>query len=170
MGSGTVCQKLQFPSVMVSEDRTIPQSGRARTSRTIPRMHRSLMPHQGILPRLFPGMSMWLQDNKLQKKMFSRERPDAAWGRNTFLGMLRLALIPATPGLARRSARQVRKHFLRKLTFLSCGNQNVPLPTYGKTSYVFDACCLISRVCIHPVQDSSRRSIFSIEYRYEVSF
>jgi len=36
MDCGEFCQKLQFPSVMVSEDRTSPQSGRARTSRTIP--------------------------------------------------------------------------------------------------------------------------------------
>jgi hypothetical protein len=42
-------------------------------------MHPSLMPHQGILPRLFPGMSMRLQDNQLQRKMFLRELPAAAW-------------------------------------------------------------------------------------------
>ena len=47
------------------------------------------MPHQGVLPKLFPGMSIRLQDYKLQMKMLLRELPAAAWA-GYILGILRL--------------------------------------------------------------------------------
>jgi hypothetical protein len=91
-----------FLPVVVSEAQTISRSGSARASRIHPENVSLTMAHQGVLPKqrhLLP------QQSSRQKCM--EENSLKLHGKGQILGMLRLALIPASPGLARRSARQV---------------------------------------------------------------
>jgi len=102
-GAGYSLAKLQFPFVMVSEARTIPRgAGEARASRTIPRMHPSRMPRQGILPRLFPVCQCDSKTIRCRGKCF-QENSLLQHGQHYILGMLRLALIPASCPSSRNS-------------------------------------------------------------------
>jgi len=55
-------------------------------------MYPSLMPHQGILPRLFSSLSLQLQDNKVAEENVFKRTPCRSMGRNAFSGCFDLRL------------------------------------------------------------------------------
>jgi len=98
-------------------------AGEARASRTIPSMYPSLMPHQGILPRLFSSLSLRLQDNKVAEEKFLRELPAAAWAETHF----RDASTYAYPGCAGTRAplsTTSSRHFFEEIDFPELSKSN----------------------------------------------
>jgi hypothetical protein len=87
------------------------------------------MPHQGILTKLFPSMSMRLQDNRVRGKVFLRELPAAAWTEKRPRDASTCAY-PAFAGTRAPLSMTSSKRFLRKaftITVGCCSFQTDPL-------------------------------------------
>jgi hypothetical protein len=125
-----VVSKLQHPPVMVSEARTISRSGSGEGESNHPENASTANAASGNSPQAFSRYVNATARNRLQRKIFLRELPAAAWA-GIHSRDASTCAYPASPD-SRGAQHDKFETFFRKLAFLSCGTDALPIAVTGK--------------------------------------